>query len=114
MRRSILALLLLLAAVAAGLPSAPRVSPAAAPPGEVEPDVCKARPLDRWPSDEDLAKLASVEGQPRRRVLEVLGHPCGVDRRPDGVEVWDYPWVAACRVWIKNGVCTGTFCTGGY
>jgi hypothetical protein len=37
-----------------------------------------------------------------------------VQRRADGTEVWDYPWLAACQVWIKNGVCTDTFYTGGY
>jgi hypothetical protein len=47
-------------------------------------------------------------------VLRLLGHPCAVERRADGTEVWDYPWHAACRVWLKGGVCTGTFYTGGY
>jgi hypothetical protein len=78
------------------------------------PDPRLARPLGRWPNAADLARLASVEGKPRAVVLRVLGHPCRVERRPDGEEVWDYPWCAACRVWIRSGVCTGTFYTGGY
>jgi hypothetical protein len=61
-----------------------------------------------------MARLQSVEGKPKAAILQVLGHPSRVDRRPDGEEVWDYPWCAACRVWIRKGVCTGTFYTAGY
>jgi hypothetical protein len=81
---------------------------------ETEPDPRQARALDRSPNAADLARLRSVEGKPRAVVLRVLGHPSRVERRPDGEEVWDYPWCAACRVWIRGGVCTGTFYTGGY
>ena len=63
---------------------------------------------------QDLAKLQSAEGKPRWMVLLILGHPSAVQRRPDGVEIWDYPWVAACRVWFQKGACTATFYTGGY
>jgi hypothetical protein len=81
---------------------------------EAKPDPTRARPLDRWPNAVDLARLQSVEGKPKAVILQVLGHPSRVERRPDGEEVWDYPWCAACRVWIRKGVCTGTFYTGGY
>jgi hypothetical protein len=80
----------------------------------VEPDPSQARPLDRWPNGADLARLQSVEGKPKALVLQVLGHPARVEFRPDGAEVWVYPWRAACRVWLRKGVCTGTFYTGGY
>ncbi len=67
-----------------------------------------------WPTAADLARLKSVEGKPRAVVLRVLGPPSKIERRPRGEEVWDYPWLAACRVWIRDGVCTGTFYTAGY
>src|SRR5262249_38426345 len=70
-----------------------------------QPDVKRARPLGRWPDDRDLARLQSAEGKPRWLVLLVLGHPSAVHRKPGGGEAWDYPWLAACRVWFKNGVC---------
>ncbi len=81
---------------------------------EAEPEPRLARELDRWPNINDLTRLQSVEGKPKVIVLQVLGHPCRVERRPDGEEVWDYPWCASCTVWICNGVCTGTFYTAGY
>jgi hypothetical protein len=81
---------------------------------EAEPDPTQARELDHWANDADLARLQSVEGKPKAVILQVLGHPSRVERRPDGEEVWDYPWCAACRVWIRKGVCTGTFYTAGY
>ncbi|HEY7155410.1 MAG TPA: hypothetical protein VH575_15720 [Gemmataceae bacterium] len=81
---------------------------------EAEPDPTLARELRRWPNADDLARLQSVEGKPKAVILQVLGHPCRVERRPDGEEVWDYPWCAACRVWVREGVCTGTFYTAGY
>jgi hypothetical protein len=81
---------------------------------EEEPDPTRARELDRWPNAEDLTRLQTVEGKPKAVILQVLGHPCRVERRPNGEEVWDYPWCAACRVWVRKGVCTGTFYTGGY
>lgn len=79
-----------------------------------QPDTKKAKSLGRWPNGQDIAKLQSAEGKPRWMVLLILGHPSSVERRANGVEVWDYPWIAACRVWFKNGVCTGTFYTPGY
>jgi hypothetical protein len=81
---------------------------------EPEPDTSRARPLDNWPSAADLERLRSVEGKPKAVVLQVLGHPARVERRAGGEEVWEYPWSAVCRVWIRDGVCTGTFYTGGY
>lgn len=79
-----------------------------------QPNTKMARPLGRLPTGQDIARLQSVEGKPRWVVLLVLGHPSFVERRADGFEVWDYPWFAACRLWIKNGVCTGTFYTAGF
>jgi len=79
-----------------------------------EPDPTLARELRRWPNADDLARLQSVEGKPKAVILQVLGHPRSVKRRPDGEEVWDYPWCAACRVWVRKGICTETFYIGGY
>jgi hypothetical protein len=81
---------------------------------EAEPDTRLARALDRWPNGGDLARLQSVEGKSKAVVLRVLGHPSRVERRPDNEEIWDYPWCAACRVWIRKGVCTGACYTAGY
>jgi hypothetical protein len=78
------------------------------------PDPSRARPLDRWPDAADIARLQSVEGRRTAVVLRVLGHPSRVTRRSNGEEVWDYPWCAACRVWVRDGVCTGTFCAADY
>src|SRR5262249_29058576 len=79
-----------------------------------QPDTRKARELGRWANAQDVARLRSAEGKPRWMILLILGHPSRVERRANGDEVWDYPWVAACRVWFKNGVCTDTFYTAGY
>jgi hypothetical protein len=79
-----------------------------------EPDPTQARPLDHRPDEADLARLQSVEGKPKTVIIQLLGHPSHVECRPDGEEVWDYPWCASCCVWIRNGVCTGTFYTAGY
>jgi hypothetical protein len=94
-------------------PSGPR-APSAQVAVAAEPDPARARPLDRWPDAADLARLQSVEGKPKAVILRLLGHPARVERRPGGEEVWDYPWCAACRVWVRNGACTGTFYTAGY
>jgi hypothetical protein len=82
--------------------------------GEVRPDPAKAHALTRWPDNADMARLQFVEGRSKAVILRVLGHPCRVERRPDGEEVWDYPWPGACRLWIRKGRCTGTFYTAGY
>jgi hypothetical protein len=112
MARTFLAAVLLAAFAGIGDPSAPaRPAP---PPAESEPDPSRSVPLDRWPNDADLTRLRSAEGKPKATVLRVLGHPSRVERRPDGAEVWHYPWCASCRVWIRKGVCTGTFYTSGY
>jgi hypothetical protein len=83
---------------------------------EVEPvpDPTQAKPLDHWADESDLARLASVEGKSKAVILKVLGHPAGVEFRPDGEELWTYPWCAICCVRIRNGVCTSTFYTAGY
>jgi hypothetical protein len=112
MARTFLAALLFTTFVASGDSSGPwQPSPQVI---EAEPDPSRSRRLDRWPNDANLARLQSVEGQSKAVILRVLGHPSRVERRPDGEEVWDYPWLAACRVWIRRGVCTGTFYTAGY
>ncbi len=113
MTRTILAGLFLTVFVGSGDSSGPR-QPNADVVMEVEPDPSQARFLDRWPNDGDLARLSSVEGKPKAVILRVLGHPCRVERRPDGEEVWDYPWLACCCVWVRNGMCTGTFYTAGW
>jgi hypothetical protein len=113
MPRTVLALLLI------GAFGGPRDSSG---PGQLSPQVVKepfadpsrAQSLNRWPNGVDLARFQSVEGKPKAVVLEILGHPSRVERRPDGEEVWDYPWLAACRVSIRKGVCFGTFYTAGY
>jgi hypothetical protein len=111
MRRTLLALLFLLATAAVGLPSVPRLRP---PTVDIEPDPRQSRPLPGWPTDEDLARLAAAKGLSRGNVLRLLGHPCAVEHRANGVEVWSYPWAAACTVTFEGLVCTDTFYTGGY
>ncbi|GEM_PF-2463674 len=113
MTRTFLTGLLVAAFVGTGGSSGPR-QPSAQVLVEAEPDPTRARELAHWPNAADMARLQSVEGKPKAAILQVLGHPSRVDRRPDGEEVWDYPWCAACRVWIRKGVCTGTFYTAGY
>jgi hypothetical protein len=79
-----------------------------------EPDPRKAGQVGLCPTDADLARLRSVEGRPRGVVLRTLGHPVRVAVRADGSEVWRYPWVAVCEVYVRGGRCTGTFYCGGY
>jgi hypothetical protein len=79
-----------------------------------EPDPTRAKELDHWADETDLARLKSVEGKSKAVILRVLGHPSGVERRPDGEDLWTYPWCAVCCVRIRNGVCTSTFYTAGY
>ena len=113
MKRIILVGLLLTAFVGTGSSSGPPQTNSEVA-IEAEPDPTLARELDRWPNDDDLARLQYVEGKPKAVILRVLGHPCRVERKPDGEEIWDYPWCAACWVCVRKGVCTGTFYTGGY
>jgi hypothetical protein len=113
MARPFLAAVLLTAFAVPCDSSGPR-PPSAQVAVEAEPDPARARPLDRWPDAADLARLRSVEGKPKAVILRLLGHPSRVERRPDGEEVWDYPWCAACRIWVRRGACTGTFYTAGY
>jgi hypothetical protein len=113
MVRTVLAALLLAALEVSGDSSGPP-QPGPEVVIEAEPDPSRAVPLDRWPNATDLAKLQSVEGKSKAVVLHVLGHPKCVERRPDGEEVWEYPWLASCRVWIRQGVCTCTDYTAGY
>jgi hypothetical protein len=113
MYRALLAVVILLTLAAVGLPSVPRPrSPTVVV--ETEPDPRKAKPLAQWPTEQDLTRLASAEGLSRPRGLQLLGHPCAVERHADGRELWRYPWQAACCVYFEKGVCTATFYTGGY
>jgi hypothetical protein len=112
MARTFLAIVLLLVLVSASDSSGP--PPVRSQAVEPEPDLTQARPLPRWPNAEDLARLQSVEGKRKGVVVQVLGHPMRVERRPNGEEVWHYPWSAACSVTIYKGICTSTFYTGGY
>jgi hypothetical protein len=113
MAQTFLAALLLTAFADSGGSSSPR-QPSPQVVIEAEPEPSRARPLDRWPNAPDLARLQSVEGKSKAVIIHALGHPTRVEHRPDGEEVWEYPWLAACRVWIRQGVCTGTFYTAGY
>jgi hypothetical protein len=79
-----------------------------------QPDPCHASAIGLCPTAADLARLRSVEGKSQAVVLQTLGHPNRVVRRADGSEVWQYPWMAACEVYVHQGKCTGTFYTGGY
>jgi outer membrane protein assembly factor BamE (lipoprotein component of BamABCDE complex) len=79
-----------------------------------EPDTSLAKPLGRWPNDEDLARLESTKGKTKAEVLAILGHPKKVSFNPEGVEMWDYPWLAVCRIWLKNGIVSNTYYDAGY
>lgn len=79
-----------------------------------EPDPKLARPLDHRPTASDLARLRSVKGKSKSEILKALGHPARVQRLRNGIEFWDYPWVASCRIWLCDGVCFDTFYTAGY
>jgi hypothetical protein len=79
-----------------------------------EPNPAKAMPLDRWPNEQDLARLSAVKGQRKWQVIRALGHPRAVQRRWNGTEVWEYPWLAACTVSFEGDVCTETFYTSGW
>ncbi|HJZ59665.1 MAG TPA: hypothetical protein VKE74_32275 [Gemmataceae bacterium] len=74
----------------------------------------QTRPVRRWPSAQDLARLRLAEGKSRVAVHLLLGPPSSVERRADGEETWEYPWLASCSVWFKNGRCTNTFYDAGY
>jgi hypothetical protein len=113
MTRKLLALLLITLLLGTGESSGPK-QPSTKVAIEVEPDPTQARELGRWPTEDELSRLQSVEGKSKAVILQILGHPSRVERRPDGEEVWDYPWPAACRVWIRKGVCTGTYYTSGW
>jgi hypothetical protein len=81
---------------------------------ELKPDPGQARPLDHWPTQADLDRLQSVKGRSPAATIRILGHPSAVGPGVDGSEVWDYPWLAACRVWFRNGVVIATFYTAGW
>src|SRR5438874_2037485 len=77
---------------APALPSGPDALPSQLV-KEEEPDPRQVSPVGLCPGEEDLARLKSVEGAPRGKVLRVLGHPRAVKWKKDGTEVWDYPWM---------------------
>ncbi len=113
MTKAILATLLLLVFAGFGDSSGLR-QPNAQTVLEAQPDPNRARQLDHWPNAADLTRLQSVEGKSKGVILKVLGHPSHVERRPDGEEVWHYPWCTSCCVFIRQGACTGTYYNGGY
>jgi hypothetical protein len=80
----------------------------------LQPDPRQARPLDHWPTQVDLARLQSVQGRTPAETIRILGHPSRVGRGVDRSAVWDYPWLAGCRVWFRNGVVVNTFYTAGW
>ena len=81
---------------------------------EAVPNTSLAESLGRWPNEEDLSRLESTKGKTKRQVIAILGHPKEVSFNPEGVEIWDYPWLAACRIWFKKGVVSDTYYTAGY
>lgn len=97
-----------------GVGPMPIAVPMAAFLAAVQPDTNKATPLNRWPNKQDLTRLRSLERQAKWMVLMVLGHPSAVERQPEDLEVWLYPWVAYCSVTFKNGFCVWTFYSAGY
>jgi hypothetical protein len=113
MSRTLFAGLLLTLFVGSGESSGPR-QPSTEVVIDEEPDPRKARGLDHWPNADDLTRLQFVEGKSKAVILQVLGHPCRIERRRNGEEKWYYPWCACCCLWIRQGVCTETFYTAGY
>jgi hypothetical protein len=79
---------------------------------EPDPRLCDRKGL--CPDTKDLERLKSVEGKPKWQIIRTLGHPMRVGCDKNGADVWEYPWMARCQVWIKDGVCIRTFYTGGY
>ena len=78
-----------------------------------KPNISLAKTL-LHPTDADLARLESTKGKTKSQVIAILGHPKKISFNSEGAEMWDYPWVAACRVWFKNGVVADTYYTAGY
>lgn len=79
---------------------------------EILPNPDLAKPL--CPDSYDLFKLESTKGKTKSEVLRILGHPSKISYNTNGIERWDYPWRACCRIWFKNGRVSGTFYTAGY
>lgn len=77
------------------------------------PDVTKSRPLGRWPDENDIALMHSVEGHGKTYVLKTLGHPKHVSQERR-VEVWTYPWLAVMTVTFSNHVVVATYYDAGY
>jgi hypothetical protein len=78
------------------------------------PDTSKAKALNRWPNETDMARLSLCDGKPKWVVLMIMGHPKQIWRNPDGTEIWMYRWPAAACVYFRRGVCNGTFYMAGY
>jgi hypothetical protein len=81
---------------------------------ELKPDPRLAQPLDHWPTQADIDRLLRVKGRTPSETIRILGHPSHVGRQENGLETWDYDWLAACRVWFRNGVVEDVFYTAGY
>jgi hypothetical protein len=83
-------------------------------PEEGKPDPRQARPLERWPNQEDLNRLRSVIGRSPAGTVHILGHPSRIELLADGAEVWHYPWSASCRVFFRRGVVVDIDYTAGF
>ncbi len=79
-----------------------------------KPNPNTTRFLERWPTAADLARLERAKGRTRLGVVQILGPPSLIERKPGGLEIWNYPWCACCQVSFKNGVAVDTFYTSGY
>jgi hypothetical protein len=79
---------------------------------DVQPDPGQAGPPG-WPSHALVEDLATVKGKTPAQTIRILGHPSKIEQRGD-VVVWEYPWLASCKVTFRNGVVVDTFYTSGY
>src|SRR5437868_6715664 len=113
-RTDMFRLALLLSSMAMGLLSAEAPRHSLIVIDDPEPDTSKTIRLRRWATNAESNRFHSVNGMPRRKVLQTLGHPCQVKREADGTEVWSYGWGIDWRIFIKNGVCIDTWSNDGW
>jgi hypothetical protein len=115
MTRPALLLVLLLVLPLSAHSHAPSPSPPdLAPLLDIQPDPSKTVRLTRWANAEEFDRFHSVRGMPRRKVIQTLGHPWQIDKRPDGTEVWRYDWGVDWRLSFTGGVCTWTHSNDGW
>ena len=78
-----------------------------------------ARPDDsvenqpKFPTEDDLARLESVEGKSAAEVVSILGEPERIETRGTQRR-WIYPWLASCYVTLEDGIVVNTFYSSGY